>query len=262
MITIINALSDHSLDTPKIQTLLSDLKRVSEGAHSMTVVESYIKAVPPSLTAAFLPVAAPDKKNIVVPRFPDTLFWCFFIISQGLAKYDAIIGPGFKEGQAYRIECVERARASPTILKKHRCPRRAFEALLMGKEKMTMKTFLCLCAIFVHNVAIVKGNLFLEQCLDPTTEQVTTIHYVGLAYGIESSCDTQTKLINYRKNYWTVLDITKPIRAISKYKVKELRSICEHLRLPIVDGGGKKLTRKIMYENISHYLLKLNKGIK
>ena len=46
----------------------------------------------------------------LLPRFTDTLFWCYFIINNGLAAYEIIHGDGFKDSMQEKIQLVEQVR--------------------------------------------------------------------------------------------------------------------------------------------------------
>ena len=61
----------------------------------------------------------------------------------------------------------------------------------------------------------------------------------------------------YRNKYWVIENLSKPLRGISSYKVKDLVEISEKLKLKRtknINGKEKNLTKKEMYMNIMECL--------
>jgi len=60
-----------------------------------------------------------------------------------------------------------------------------------------------------------------------------------------------------KEKYWVITDISKPLRAISYYKVNDLILICKKLDISIykkIQDKDKLLKKKELYMKISEYI--------
>ena len=60
---------------------------------------------------------------------------------------------------------------------------------------------------------------------------------------------------NYRSKLFVVDSYVKPIKAISNYKVQDLRDICEKLNINIMKTPTKKKTKKELYQLVIEKIL-------
>ena len=56
--------------------------------------------------------------QFLLPKFNDTLFWCYYIISNGISSYERIRGDGFKDSVEMKIQLVYSVRENKELLKK------------------------------------------------------------------------------------------------------------------------------------------------
>ena len=184
--------------------------------------------------------------NLFIPKFNDTLFWCYYIMKYGLSKY-MIVHHCFKEEQKEKIQLVSIIRENKIKMKRGKFKRIKTENDVLYEKKMSIQTFRCLCYINDLNVLIVDNRKYIE--MNPNNEQknITVIKKSNDQYGICN--DNEMEMI--RQNYWKVDDFSKPLKRISYYKAKELRMICNKLDIPIHNEKQKIFNMKKLYNLIS-----------
>jgi hypothetical protein len=57
-------------------------------------------------------------------------------------------------------------------------------------------------------------------------------------------------MTHIRNNYWKISDPGSPVKGFSQYTLNELQDICSRLEINLSDLGGKKKSKKELYENI------------
>ncbi len=209
----------------------------------------------PSAPAPPSPSPCAAGEAVFTPGQRDTLFWCFYIMQNGRFAYETVKDKSFVEEKRVKIELVTELRAADLkfLAAQSGCTlkwkKQQLEEELVTAKRISLKTFLCLCALHRHKVCVVLGRMV--QSLEGTgTAQI--VQATGERYGVDLS-DTavrEKKCSELREGLWTVTDVTRPLRALSGYKVAELRDICKKLCLACVGAEGKAYTKKRMYAAI------------
>ena len=101
-----------------------------------------------------------EKEGIFIPGEKDKLFWCYYILVNGLCNYQLLDNKKFKEEKEQKIHLVEKLRTHKDLLKKNKWKRNAIEHDLVYNDAISIETFMCICAISNLNVAIVQ-----KRCL-------------------------------------------------------------------------------------------------
>ena len=187
------------------------------------------------------------KKSLLIPKFEDTLFWCFFIIKYGISKY-MVISHNFKEEQKEKIALVLLIREKKDKLKRKKYKRIKTENAVLYEKKMSISTFLCLCFLHDFNVMIIDNNKYAEL-ISYEQKDVVVIRKQNDQYGIYSS--TKEEIESLREKYWKIEDFSKPLKSMSSYKAKDLRIICKKLNINIYNDKNKILNMKKLYKLIS-----------
>lgn len=150
-------------------------------------------------------------------------------------------GTGLVDEMNFRIKFVEDMKTDPGWVKAHKfkIAQIESEAMESGDIPMLGAFFRAVCARHNFSVMVIKGNIYktTDEC-DPPTH---VIEY-GSGAVLVNDADTATKAKHARDNFF---ECTKPLRAISAYKVDELREIAR--RVGIADKG---LLKKQIYEKI------------
>jgi hypothetical protein len=108
---------------------------------------------------------------------------------------------------------------------------------LMYENRINLKTLNALCMCYKINVLYVKDNIFIHMNFGDDTIYIEDNRIVD-------PIDTSTK---YQVN------LDKPLRCASYYKIDELRQISKQLHLPI-----ENIKKQQLYDSIHNVLNKLN----
>ena len=181
-----------------------------------------------------------SQKNdeLFIPKYKDTLFWCFYIMRNSFVDYALIGNQSFKVEKEMKIACIEYLRTKKDLLKKNKWRRTIIETDLLNNSVISMQTFVCLCALYDIDITIV--NDYYYYTYGENIQNIVKKN--GDDYGLyKVSSDVIEKEL---KNYWSVDSLTKPLKGISSYKVGELKRICKHLNINIYKKGGRGVFNK------------------
>ena len=195
------------------------------------------------------------KYNNFTPHNFDKLFWCFYIILNGLDNYEINKEHYFETEKNFKIKSVEKLRKFMTDssdIKSYNV--NEIEDELVNQKKISLKTLHCLCVIYGINIIYTYDNKYYEFIYDKT--ESTNGHVDGIIF-LNNNKEPTLKLdfnneyiSNIRKNYWQIESVAKPLKSPSAYNAKEIQDICSKLNIPLNDPMGKKKTKPMLYEDI------------
>ena len=195
--------------------------------------------------------------QFLLPKFVDTLFWCYYIICNGISAYEIVHGDGFKDSLEMKIQLVYSVRENKELLKKNKWKRNAIEDELVNHKTISVSAFMCICAISNFNIVYIddKKMYTLLNNEDITTnlniiEKTTN----GYSIFIGNNAEIYQKYTQSREKLWQIDNLTKPLRGISSYKAKDLQEICHKLHIDI--NNDKKMPKKksLLYQMIKENL--------
>jgi len=239
----------HYMLTPK---LLSQLSNVDLNNRVNTYSEKNTKEGTGSHNA----LSKSKKEEVFFPKENDMLFWCYFIVVNGMEKYEVLHTQRFLVEKEEKLKCIQliRDHKKDLISKKIR-NRESIEDDLVNSRKISLKTFVSLCIVSNINVMIVNKRKYYEICCNSDEENnVMVIHHLetpSLKYGYEM-VNAEEKLKMYRNNYFLSHSIENPLKAVSSYKSSELKEICNKLK--IEDEIMEKKTKQQLYELALNHL--------
>ena len=197
------------------------------------------------------------ESTLFSPYHNDKLFWIFYILKNGIQQYNLIGKNHFFIEQEEKIKQIKLIRENKDILKKNKWKKNKLEPNLIGDKIINLTTFFCICNLNNINICII-NNKCLYDCVEESyntkiniIEKNNNIFSVDL---IEINLETYKKL---KEKHWIITDISKPLRAISYYKVNDLISICKKLDIPIykkIKDKDKLLKKKELYMKLSEYI--------
>ena len=195
--------------------------------------------------------------QFLLPKFNDSLFWCYYIICNGISAYEIIHGDGFKDSLEMKIQLVYSVRENKEILKKNKWKKNAIEDELVNHKTISISAFMCICAISNLNVVYIDGKKMYTLL---STEDITTNLNIiektadGYSIFIGNKDEIYQKYIQSREQLWQIDNLTKPLRGISSYKAKDLQEICHKLHIDI--NNDKKMPKKksLLYQMIKEQL--------
>lgn len=246
--------SESDTDTDTTTTTTTDHESVSTNA-----------AVAFDLTTMSKYLYTPNVKN-------DTLLWCAYIMIHGIEKFECVENH-YTESNAFKFQMVEYIRARKTLLKPHKIAASSVEESLVHKPYINLETFQGIAVCYNLSVCIIQDRKIFEvgrSDNDKNTfilEKIRGKFGVYLGTGDDAGAGTAMKtafLAHVRDTYWSMENISSPIRSISAYKLQDLIDICRKLEIPetkvvLGDFGSivsqKKKTKPELYEEIVRMIM-------
>jgi len=193
------------------------------------------------------------EKKIFFPREKDSLFWCFYIIKNGLTSYQMIPYKNIVVEKSIKIEYVEKIRKEKQCIKPYKfAALQNIENNLVHDQKINASTFLTLCVVENLNILFFKKRTYYELMLNDSDD----IYIIAKQddnkdnYGFQKMCKKEAE--EYKKKFMLIENIDKPMKSITYYKVSELLDICD--KLGIVSIDNKRKTKQALYESIVQQL--------
>jgi hypothetical protein len=201
-----------------------------------------------------------NKTNIFIPKQSDTLFWCYYIITNGDYKYEILQNKNSFLEKQMKIEYIDKIRKNKSILKTYKLDSIVnIENNLVNEKYVNIKTIMSLFAIDKINIIFISLHTYFELLFNEETpiyliREIKSENNYVKKYGFEIA--TQESLENIRGHLYKIEHLNKPIKAISAYKVGDLQTICNKLGLHCVnDINGKNKTKPELYESITKYFI-------
>ena len=195
--------------------------------------------------------------SMYYPNQQDSLYWCYYIITNGDTKYEMLQNKNFLLAKQMKIELVEKIRKNKDIIKTYKFDTlTSIESNLANDNTINIKTFCSLCAIDNINIIYISKNTYFELFMNDSdgvyiVKEVPAQSKYTFKYGFELVNKEAVNAMTI--NLYKIENINKPIKAESAYKVQDLIDICSKLGIEINTETGKKKTKKEMYELIIQY---------
>lgn len=189
------------------------------------------------------------KKNITTmsdiffPRQRDMLFWCFYVLLHDMTTYE-MTSNYFTIEKECKYKWIEEFRSRKELFKPIKVSRNVVEDELANARTVSMMTIKALCHLKNMNVFYIDNKKYYEVIVNEDTP-IHVIEKIEGKYGIKQNV-TNEKIEYYRANYWKLEKMDKPLRAISSYKLDQLKDICKRLNIDVLQG----MTKPQMYEKI------------
>lgn len=196
-------------------------------------------------------------ENMRIPPEKDTLFWCYFLMSQGDFEYQKLRHKNTVVEKQLKLEYVTKLRENKSCLKApHRFDTFAnLENNLANDPTIHIKTVAALCVIDKLNIVYIhKKTYFMLTMTDSPTYYViqtnTTSNYQKNKYGFMVTDDVRPFIASLH----VVEQLDKPVKGLSSYKVQELIDIANKLGISVIRAtDAKKKTKNELYESIVQY---------
>lgn len=174
----------------------------------------------------------------------DKYFWCFYIIHYGLSKYAQIYNK-FVEEKKIKFEMVDAIRKHKDILKKNKWKKTKIEDELVNQTTISLESFIALLTIFDYSFLIKKNNMVFEKIIHDDIEKTNLVIINSDSVCICFSKNKSNMITEYQEKLWKVEKYNKPLKAISNYKIKELKIIAQKLCLNIESMKKKEIYSEI-----------------
>ncbi len=199
------------------------------------------------------------ESSIFFPKEQDSLFWCYYIISNGELSYEMLQNRNTLTTKQLKIEYISKIRENKSVVKMYKFDTISnIENNLANDAIINIKTAMTLFAIQNMNVIFVNNKTYFELLTNDTNivyiikaMEHKSSNYVK-KYGYELA--NEESLNHIRNNLYKIDSIDKPIKALSSYKVQDLIDICNKLAIEVTNKEtGKNKTKNELYESIIQY---------
>jgi hypothetical protein len=238
----------------------TDSDSVSESDSDSASAIAPAPAVAFDLTTMSKYLYTPNVKN-------DTLLWCAYIMIHGIEKFECVENH-YTESNAFKFQMVEYIRARKTLLKPHKISASSVEESLVHKPYITLETFQGIAVCYNLSVCIIQDRKIFEVGRSDNDKNTFILEKIrgkfGVYLGMAGTAMKSAFLAHVRDTYWSMENISSPIRSISAYKVQDLIDICRKLEIPetkvvLGDFGSivsqKKKTKAELYEDIVRMIM-------
>lgn len=179
----------------------------------------------------------------------DSLFWCFYVMKNGITSYE-LEPASFVKEKTEKFRYIELLRTNKAILKMHRIQKLSdIEATLSMDKCIDMATFLALCALEQLNVVVFQNQLYTDMIGNTSTNKIWVLHRNANRYKLEYE-QQDIATLNYETTHFKL-----PLKSISSYKLSDLQSICSRLKLIIPVECKKKQN---IYDLITAHINKID----
>lgn len=182
-----------------------------------------------------------NKSKLFIPKNNDKLFWCLYILKNGLNLYNLNFNSGFSIEKEMKIEAVTFMKNNKHNIK---IKKTEVESNLLFDKKMSVQSLSLLCDMLRMNIRLISNNFYYEF-LNNESEEFKYIIFENKNYGI--NLDN----INYSvDDKLLITNINKPINSLSYYKLDELIQIANKVKINVKNENNKSKTKKDIYDEI------------
>ena len=254
MTELISSLDDYSLNVKMISRMGVYTQPIANNTPGINQQEQIIK----NGNSNNHTINVKIKDRFFFPKENDNLFWCYYIFANGYHNYEVIDTTKFTIEKDKKISCIDMIRQNKKQLTPFRIRglKDTVEDDLVNSKKISLKTFIALCIVSNMNIMYIHNRKYYEIKCDPDNkDKVFVIHQFDtpvLRYGYEENISPEI-LEKYRTEKYCCHSFDNPLKAVSSYKVGELRDICSLLSIDssILEKKTKPQLYQIILETLA-----------
>jgi len=195
--------------------------------------------------------------SFFTPRQKNSLFWCLYIIVNGLSGYEYEKNY-FTAEQEFKVKTIERIKKGENkqILKQHKMSKNMIESGLMGSASSSIspKILYALSLFYNVNIFYIYKKTYYEMFADTNANANSKVYiikfdpdinYYSVCLGValdegqdEGQDEGKTKIIEYIENIKKTClklenldDVNKPLRPITSYSQTDLVNIAAKMNI-------------------------------
>lgn len=163
----------------------------------------------------------------------DTLFWCFYVMTNGIVSYEKE-SASFEKEKVEKIKYISILRKNKDVLKQHNIHKYSdIESNLCLDKRINLNTFFALCALEKLNAIILKNRIYSDIVSD-LTSQMYILHCDNDRFKLDyETCDIAN--LTYTDTRFKL-----PLKSISSYKLIDLQTISNKLEIILPTECKKK----------------------
>ena len=270
--TILNELKQYSFDADNIDKILCNLKQPT---YTLTKMSPYFTRELTIIPSKNTVIQGNNKKinsEFYQPQQKDTLFWCLYIIINGLDDYNfAMTKPGdiFKKERETRFQMSQQFdtfyKGNKGFVKDQKWKKTILESNLIYNT-MEFPTFACCCSM--HNYKLIIFNDCIKSIIIPPSlneEKTILIHEKKMKdgsvyelYMVDGLLGKEEALPDHISlsldKLHEVRRFDSPLLSISSYKKADLEELCGSLGVDVTDKFGHALLKKELYVRLQDKL--------
>jgi hypothetical protein len=198
--------------------------------------------------------------SFFIPKENDTLFWCYYIISNGEISYEMLNNKNILVEKQNKINYINKIRDNKQIVKTYKFDTLTnIENNLANDNLINIKTIMSLCAIDKNNIIFISKKTYFEFLMHDE-KPIYVIKETDTKYNTKYNTKYGFEIIDnvmhdeFKNTLYKVETLDKPIKGLSSYKLQDLIDICNKLVIEITNKDtGKKKTKNELYESIVKY---------
>lgn len=180
------------------------------------------------------------------PHFmQDKLFWCFYIISEGIENYEQAKEKTFRFENDFKYKSVDKLKIKERTFKSMKIKLQEVETDLVTTKSITMITLHSLAIAYDKSIIFMHDRIYYDFCYG---EKYHLIERKGNDIFLHTG-DVQSKIDKIKSELFNVCH-TKPINGISFYTANDLRVVADKLNIEKMATTGKLLTKPFLYAEI------------
>ena len=188
--------------------------------------------------------------SFFTPRQKNSLFWCLYIIANGLSGYEYEKNY-FTAEQEFKVKTIERIKKGENkqILKEHKMSKNMIESGLMvsGTSGISPKILYALSLFYNVNIFYIYKKTYYEMFANTNTNASSKVYiiqfdpdinYYSICLGVGLD-EGKTQIIEYIENIKKTClklenldDVNKPLRPITSYSQTDLVNIAAKMNIP------------------------------
>lgn len=182
------------------------------------------------------------------PEPEDSLLWCWIIFHEGIKEYYiqtefSMLKNLFTYEKQNKIQLISILRQYKKILKQHKMKINDIENNLMYENTSSLDTIISLCIVHSYNIIVLHDKIYWDKIICPGNKTLC-IKKENDKYSIHLE---KFDIFNLKQKRIVVDNINKPLKAISSYKVDEIRELCGKFDINIMKSPNKYKTKKDLY---------------
>ena len=186
-----------------------------------------------------------ESNILFIPQNNDKLFWCFYILKNGINDYNLNINNTFSIEKKIKIDAIKYIKSNKLNFK---IKKTAVENNLLYEKTLSIQSLNLLCNIYNLNIRLINLNFYYEF-LNNENSEFLNIYKENYNYGI----DFQNKN-NDISNKLLITNYEKPINSISFYKLDEIINLANKLKIELYNNNNKNKIKKELYDEIYNIL--------
>ena len=193
------------------------------------------------------------KSYLTYPKQFDKLFWCFYIIHNGIDEYNNIDNKHFVIEKEFKINFVETIRNNPSLLKDNKIKKIETELDIANSRQISINSFHALCLYNHLNVMVLSNNIYYSFISNNESSMniidIST-NFIGCRVDIDDNL-----LCDLLKNKICVENPDRPLRSVTFYKLNDLHEYCKKLGINYQYSSGKSKKKQEIYDEIKQLLI-------